>query len=460
MKHRSLIVLSVVALLGLCAPTFAQPYLDIALEGPWILYEEQQFKSKDPVSGKDVYVPVLVAISPSGATAYSMSRHDVQDHHEAQMSTGEGYYIRSNGIFCLTFGDKCYPQANGASLKVDSQYPNGGTKGGILPVPFGASGDTTWPWQLQGAANRVLILPMPDSYHNDGVWAMRFRGKHDLSYTFKEIRASIGIVLHYSKGPDRLGFYGCDTSHPAWDNCTTPETDSQGDQVSLDNTGTLRLQMRAPDNEDACDHHVRRGYHVLFHTISSTSNQAYAFIEPAKRINADGSGVFESPDKNKHPCWTKDLKLHDQDDSLAKVKTSTASGNKKTAPSSGTEMFSTTMFIAPLTDIQNQLKQFMTAPDSKLQVLDTAEGDVVMALSIANSRFPTLSDVRRIKSLPNDAADSIKQVLSDKDIKIKPLVRAKLLIIVGKLRALSVTITGATKNGADCRAAMVVLRNN
>ncbi len=460
MKRRSMFVLSVVMLLGLCAPIFAQTYsLDIAFEGPWIFYEEQQFKSRSP-TGTDISVPVLVAVSPSGATAYSMSPHDVQDHHEAQMSTGEGYYIRSNGIYCLTFGDKCYPQLNGKSLTVDPQYPAGSTKGAILQVPFGAPGDTTWPWQLQGVANRVLILPMPDSYHNDGVWPMRFRSKHDMSSSFKEIRTSIGIVLHYSKGPDKLGLYGCDTSLPAWNNCTMPEIDSQGDQVSLANTGTLRLQMRAPDNEDACDHHVRRGYHVLFHMISSSANQAYAFIEPGKRMNANGTVEFESPDTTKHPCWTKDQKMHDQDDSLAKVETPSVSGNKKATPSYSKEIFSSMMFVAPLQDIQNQLEQLITAPDSKLQVLDTAEDDIAKALSIANSRFPTLSDVRRMKSLPDDGADSIKEVLSGRNTEIKPLVRARLLIVVRKLRALSATISGDTKNGADCRAAMVVLRQN
>jgi hypothetical protein len=454
MKNCSLIILLVITCWCLSPSVFAQyKSMDIALEGPWILYEEQQFKSK-ATDSTPVYVSVLIAVSPLGAAANQVGHHDSKHHHVPQMSTGEGYYIKKKGIFCLTFGNTCYPQANGQSLIPDAGYPNNGY---ILQEYYGAPGDKTWPWQTQGATNTVLILPMPDSYHNDGVWPFRFRKYYELaSSPTSEQNASIGIVLHYSKGLGTVSLYECDLNQPSSDNCTKPVLDPNNNQVSLTNTGTLRLQMRAPDNEDACDHHVRRGYHEMFTIFSSPRNQDYAFIEPARGIYANGSIEFESA--NDHPCWTRDKKQHDQDRVSKDELPAPAPGNKTivTFPNIDPMNWSPT-YVGLLTRLRDQINELVVRKGG-LQILDTARKDITDAINIAQSPFPRLSDMRRVDSLPNDAANSIEAVLSNKENGIGVRVRAKLLLIAKGLR--SRVASGPGKNGADCRAPMVLLRLN
>src|SRR5205085_6599786 len=111
---------------------------------------------------------------------------------------------------------------------------------------------------------------------------------------------SIGLLLHYSKGPGRLRLFTCDPNQPTTANCTKPATDPKGNQIVVINTGTLRLQMRGPDTNDACDHHVRFGYHKMLGIVSSPYNKDYSYIEPAQTLKSDGmTGTFEDSNSQK-----------------------------------------------------------------------------------------------------------------------------------------------------------------
>src|SRR5690349_2643599 len=98
MKAHSLVAILLLAAACSSCVAFAQTYyhLDVALEGPWILYEEQHFKDKDKHD-----VAVLIAIAPTGATASTITHRDKIHHHIPQMSTGDGYYVPGPGVYCL-----------------------------------------------------------------------------------------------------------------------------------------------------------------------------------------------------------------------------------------------------------------------------------------------------------------------------------------------------------------------
>src|ERR1700689_124396 len=78
---------------------------DIVLEGPWILYQDNQFDDH----GKKT--PVLVAIAPLAATVMTLDPKDVFHPHSPQISAGKGFcvakrFMDTNHIFCLTFDGK------------------------------------------------------------------------------------------------------------------------------------------------------------------------------------------------------------------------------------------------------------------------------------------------------------------------------------------------------------------
>src|SRR5437870_1767362 len=142
MKTRSCVAICLLAAVCCSCVTSAQTYnLDVALEGPWILYQEQHFKGKN---NQDV--AVLVAIAPTGATASTISHRDKIHHHTPQMSTGDGYYVPAPGIYCLQFNDDCAPAAK-PSLMIGAGYP----KGQLLEMYYHDPAQTPagWPWQTK-----------------------------------------------------------------------------------------------------------------------------------------------------------------------------------------------------------------------------------------------------------------------------------------------------------------------
>jgi hypothetical protein len=288
--------------------------LDIALEGPWILYQETQFQ------GDGTSVPVLIAIAPSEAIDYgdtganNQHQPDGLHHKPPQLSTGDGFYITHPDIYCLTFDGKCAPRGP-ESLNKDS-YPSPQPLILNSHNPKGAS--TPWDWftLVTGHKHTALILPMPDSYSNDGVWHMRFASTFNSTgqgYGNDEPH-SIGLHLHYAHGPDNLNLLLCQ-GRPSIANCKKPPTSSEATRLA--NNGTLRIQLRAPEStvdkpaESACDLHVRMAYKQMFASLLNSSfNSQKAVVEPAEGTVGDDKPVFEGVDQNGvdhgHFCFDKD----------------------------------------------------------------------------------------------------------------------------------------------------------
>jgi len=278
-----------VALLCCAASAFAQDYrLDIALEGPFILYVDHTFAKW----------PVLILVAPD------VGDNDKDDtFHVLQVNSGDGYYFDSkeagtNRIYCLAFDGTCARQG-AKSLRFHDYSDN------IRPLPVNlGKGEKAWDWVTASRKNSAfaLVLPMPDSYSNDGVWHMRFGAKFDQdgsSYNPTKGERSIGVQLHYNDGPHEFNLLHCnDQKQPSTDNCMEQGTvmPPKVYHTHISNTGTLRILMRAPNNNDnACDPHVRHIYPRMMDLIDKPANPTIAVIDPAHDTDDNGDGMYDPP---------------------------------------------------------------------------------------------------------------------------------------------------------------------
>ena len=273
-----------VFLLGSHTFSFAQQErFDITLEGPWILYVDNTFTKW----------PVLVAIAPNTESVANWA------HDPILVSSGDGYflydYTKAQGqqanFYCLMLDDVCAPQ--GTTILKFRDYPDGV---GLLSVRK-PSGQTSWKWSdaVQRQNATALILPMPDSYSSDGVWPMRFAEKFDINhsgYGGNELHG-IGVQLHYTSGPDAFDLDSCPSG--SLQNCSPVVSGAPTVQghTYLPNTGTLRITMRAPHTESACDPHVRRIFPKMLDIVSQAANSKRSVIDPAHRVKDDGSGSYD-----------------------------------------------------------------------------------------------------------------------------------------------------------------------
>jgi len=296
MKNRSPIALGLfISLFCLSACGRPTNRLDVTLQGPWIVYEDTQF------AGNGKTVPVLVVIAPRGASDYVNGSADNLHHRPPQISAGDGYFIETSGIYCVTFNSTCAPPGSStlshdgytasAVLKVNSHDPKEPPR--------------AWDWASASAGHTALILPMPDSYSDDGTWFMRFAPQFDpTGQGYVDVdgpRHSIGIQLHYAHGPTTINLLAC-SGTPTAASCKTPPTDIPRTQLS--NSGTLNIVMKAPDNDDACDRHVRFAHHEMTKLLNSAFNQNILVIEPATGADATGTPVYENGVT--HYCFDKE----------------------------------------------------------------------------------------------------------------------------------------------------------
>lgn len=289
MKSRSSSALLVI-LLSVALPTFAQKnHVDISLRGPWILYVDSSKSFAD--------WPVLIAMAP-GVDPSSMWAHQIPT-----ISNGVAYVLgdlnqiyppSDSQIYCLTFDSKCARQ--GASSLDSDDYPKPSPVLAHIP-----KGQKHWDWVTASRQyySPTLVLPVPDSYSADTAWPMRFgpafdaqgKGyKYDSSY-------STGVVLHYTSGPTSFDLNSCPngkpTPNPNIGNCTKPVSIKH---THLTNTGTLHIDMKAPDTDWSCDPHVRRVYPAMLKLIGGSAGPAadWAVIDPAHDLDDNGSGVYDS----------------------------------------------------------------------------------------------------------------------------------------------------------------------
>lgn len=266
-------------------PTPTPTNLDIILEGPWILYIEHKLFSPGAV---------LIALSPDVS---DQSRSHI--FHYPYISMGDGYPFKGD-IFCLLLNGKCGSINNNQTLRND---------GYDTAVPLSVSATQTWDWRyaVTHYGSTALILPMPDTYSNDETWPMRFGSSFDsggngYNEQHDTPKHSIGVMLHYTSGISYADIYRCDFSQQtALNNCALNIV--MGHQ--LNNTGTLRIVMKAPDDSgnDVCDLHVRSIYPQMLRLVDG-DNGLIKVIDPARSITAEGKGSYD--DNTVPTCLDKD----------------------------------------------------------------------------------------------------------------------------------------------------------
>ena len=414
--------------------------LDVILEGPWIIYQDTQFGSNG------AKVPVLVAIAPISATSQVISSGDYFHHHSPQLSTGDGFYIKRDylkkaRIFCLFFDDKCAPETT--QTPATDMYPQSRL---LALTPKG--GPKNWEWvkavRGSGVLAAALILPMPDSISNDGVWNMRFNSKGDEKH-------NIGVQLHYTNGPKNLILRSCDESaQPSIATCNNPVADAgQAEPSKLENTGTLRLQMRAPDNTDACDWHVRYAWDQTWKLLGTDFPSDYANIEPAASIDANGVGTYISCDKSNPIKGNPSIK-YPRDE--MPVPSAHAQGVVSSSAPLGAEMLYTDFLNQFNTDIKEILDSIedKDKSDPDLKYFVTLKTEV----SSLNPNFPRISQLTLIGKLLDSSQGFVdrlkKEHSADK-------------ALMGELkefedRAKTIKADADTKNGGDCRAAITAVQ--
>jgi hypothetical protein len=279
MKSRLMIATCFAALLCCAGLGCSKNRLDITLEGPWILYQDHQFDKNGH------RVSVLVAIAPAGVHTSSVNATDPPDelHHDPpRISTGDGYPITVPGIYCLTFDGEC-------ARKGFSELKHDGYTAPVLltaKFPTPSDGSIIWDWSSASNGHTALILPMPDSYSNGGVWYMHFARVFGKGYAdVNGPEHSIGLRLHYDNGPTSLNILRCD-GKPTVTNYTKNPTSVP--HTELDNIGTLSISMKAPATMDGCDKHVRYAYPQMLKLIDPSDlqlgknvNQDIAYIDTA-----------------------------------------------------------------------------------------------------------------------------------------------------------------------------------
>jgi hypothetical protein len=416
--------------------------LDIALEGPWILYQDAHFES---VKGG---VSVLIAIAPTGAVAENlkMAKGDQDHHHIPQLSTGDGYYVPKPDVYCITFDEVCARE--GPAVLTTDHYPSSS----LLTIPFHGAADrsATLDWvKFAKAGNTVLILPMPDSYSNDGVFPMHFAstfydGSGGGAIGYKPLGGeghSIGIHLHYAHGPDHISLTRCDKAKvPTIANCSA----ALGAPYELENNGTLRLHMRAPDNDDGCDRHVRFAYHQVFQIIGNDSNRDYAYIEPA--IWDGKKFKYEGPGDDK--CFKKDPQ---RGGGSSPSEGMNFAPSEAAIPAAGQEVL---ILPLPILDVVKILDQLNLKDDKEgnLALAKQAAQDAQTASSGLDPDFPRISQVQRIGQLLSTSAEAIETFQNNVHLEKKDREQLE------HVTANEEKIVDATKNGNDCRAPVVLLQ--
>jgi len=447
MKKHLFLAMLLASVLGLSALAAAQKQLDIKLEGPWILFT-------GTMDANGTLVPVLVAVAPLGATDTEPIDEEGHFHHSPQLSSGNGFYLpkpssSSPAIFCLAF-DRCAPDTKGTFPTPDPNY----TPEGILTLTGNKANKQ---WRSYGAQNDVVILPMPTYYHADGVWPIQFHGpKHDPGPSYGPEMDTIGLVLHYDKvQATRLRLYTC--ASPAQSVITDCKVEAQDDKknlIEVTNTGTLRLEMRAPDTTDNCDHHVRYGFHQMLTLLdpSYANYTNYRYIEPAQGMDIKDNGIFETSASN-HPCFDDDP--DDQDDNRS---TSTFHPAVMTQESTANE-------TNPFTEALDRVNAQWPSRDPKLndeQSFKAARKAFNQALALEGSL--RISDVTRMGAFAELSANQIGILIAelqlqfaqskskDRNMEIDEVYK------LDKLRRALKAFANATKNGADCRAAQVLVQ--
>jgi hypothetical protein len=425
--------------------------LDISLEGPWILYVDRSLAQW----------PVLIAVAPAP------DLNDPWQHGPVHVSSGDGYFLGNGsiqqGVYCLTFDGICAPQ--GARSLLFHDYPDYVQ---LLQVNS-PSGPGVWNWiDASQKSGPTFVLPVPDSYSSDGAWPIRFSGglggKFDATgqtYSMSE-QHSIGVQLHYKTGPSNFDLSICGfkpVSHtPIIGDCSTPATPSSG-HTHLSNSGTLRIEMKAPETTWACDPHVRHIYPRMLDLIdiNRTVNSKIVFIDPAHGVDANGLGVFDSDDPSapppNGPITSDRCLVHDHqggyDDTYPYLLPIVATGAQGHNMQNATER--------PWFD---QLQDLLTAA-SRLESSDQRAYyfDKIRDAS-KDLSFPRISQVEQIETFIALSNRKLEQKLHSKcgDAGSKGTQERTSTLQTTMALECALLADPPTKNGSDCKAPVVLVK--
>jgi hypothetical protein len=348
---------------------------------------------------------MLVAIAPQ-----------VPGHNPLSFGAGNGAPIPA-GIYCVAFDNSCQSNAI-TKLDPDGYKP---------PSPVGVSKPAGWDWTTY-VKSYVILLPMPDSYSNNGLYPMTFQSSFPTSNgapppTTMSGPQSLGLMLHYVNGPQKIGLLTC-TGIPSMANC------SSGSVTNEDNSGTLAITIKSKEDAshpDQCDYHVHRAYHEML-----------KLLDPLMQSNADKAYVDV-------PVYNACSQCDPQQDSLSST---------CTAP-----LMTVAMVSDSLEPVQPEL-QILVGLIQKLEVGTEAKKNLLLDLDKQSEnlkgKFPRVSELHKLKgTLASSKNAAGKLLVSLEDKKSRWEVGRDLQAIVKMEQDLMDSAdrwTLLSISGKDCRA--------
>lgn len=262
---RSLLVCIYVLSAILCCslPAVSQERFDIALEGPWIFYQENSFQLTDGTTTTSHHA--LIAVAPQ-----------VPGHYPLVVSSGDGL-THSPGIYCVGFDQACMASQENAQIITDN-YP---------PPLFVKITKGGYDWtSIPTASAYVLIIPLPYSWSSDGQYDYSLMSTFPANtrVTLTTQPSTIGALLHYSIASGSIKTFTLST-------CTKQSSAFKcSPSQNQANSGTLRIFIKSPEDPPSqleCDHHVHRAYHYMTKLVDLASNPQSAYLlDPQNFVEA------------------------------------------------------------------------------------------------------------------------------------------------------------------------------
>ena len=424
-----------------------QTKADIALEGPWIVHVDTSTQNW----------PVLVVISPGGVS----DDNDVAYFHTISIDNGDGYPALSPGVYCLTFNGSCTPApACNSSHNCPTSITGDGYPQVAPPLLVNVTG--SWDWSHKWLPSKyaiAFVLPLPDYYSSDSGWYMRFSDNFDVTgqnYKNNMGRYATGLRLHYDNGPSTFGLQNCSTPQGVkldLNQCTSlPNTD-------FDNVGTLHLTMRAPDNNNACDPHVRRAYPQMIGLLDG-DNTKLKVIDLAHAIEKDGKTPdFDVPIGDGSQVGTKGYRCLEHDyqgggTPLARAHAHAKQSNQKAASSPS-------QWLEGLSSLDAFIVKYNASPDNNK---DPRLGDPKLLLNEIDeaykrldTSFPRFSQVAWIQTLLKLSMQEIDALLDAKRVGGAQNLELTLPQLKADEKRL-LADTPPTKTGNDCKAPLMLTK--
>jgi uncharacterized ubiquitin-like protein YukD len=444
MKVRLLIAACFVILLQNAACTGDKgKHFEIALEGPWILYVDHDLAPW----------PVLIAIAPNSQSVGHWQ------HQPTTVSAGDGYLLADftdplhqevGHVYCLTLDDECARKGTGA-LK-SSQYPDVEPLQVSMPL-----GHKQWVDAVKTLHATALILPMPDSYSNDGVWPMHFARNWDpdpKKYGPSE-QHSIGVQLHYKSGPMHFDLSLCDNLDVR--QCVQSVGTTNDKNTFVVNSGTIRIAMKAPLFTNVCDPHVRRIYPEMMKIVGMTGNEDRAVIDPAHGIQPDGiNGRFDDEfPQGAYRCLDHDAQSPHCDTADASGTVTRCDDPPPPFPIPGPPIQTYGSWLETLRDLRNAIGRLN--PDQQGQ---HELAQIAALITDDDLRYPRISKLDLLQdSIQPLIAASFTQLDSAKNTDVRSVAAARSgapFAEVTKYEKQFLDDGPLTKSGNDCKA-MVML---